>query len=289
MILPILFALSGGALCDATPQRLAPDVISTSEAHEGLDWIAEDHRHLLFTRAAADFSGAEMYQAHKAEDDWVVTRVSVSTGPYDAGMTPSPGGGEALFTSTRAGDGAAEGDWNVWRVDASLSETGWQFGEPSPMPAPVNSEKSDCCAVYGRDDEVFFSSDRAGSWNLYRATPARDGYEVALLDGSLNTEDGAWPSAYFAEADALLISSIRKSGAGGDDIYLARREPGGWSAAEILGNGVNLSGYEDGGRLFWGRFYWSSRISVADAKAAGEPGASDIFFMPASCVDALNR
>jgi hypothetical protein len=47
----------------------------------------------------------------------------------------------------------------------------------------------------------------------------------------------------------LLFSSIRKSGYGGDDIYVAFREGASWTPARALPPPVNTAAYEDGARV----------------------------------------
>ncbi|WDI30608.1 hypothetical protein PUV54_11645 [Hyphococcus flavus] len=278
-LIVIAAALSGACL---QANLFLPNMISTDGAHEGLDWISEEGDALIFTRVAPDFSVSSVYSAVVEGDEWAIEKTSFSTGPYDAGVAFSADHESALFTSTRQSDVTPEGNWNIWRVSAALEGHAWRFGEAEYLSEPINSDKNDCCAVFGRNGEIFFSSDRDGQWNLYRATIDGNGYVVEKMKGRINTTDGAWPSAYIGETDTLLFSSIRKSGAGGDDIYVSTRRDGEWSDARILGEPVNKSGYEDGARLFHGEFYWSSRPARASAQDAQVN--SGIYHLPAACV-----
>ena len=285
MAATIISILLATACVGETPIKFEPGIISTANAHEGLDWISENGRHLLFTRVTPDFSSARLMQAMNVDGHWSIEQIAISTGPYDAGLAISPDATEAVFTSTRAGEGIDEGDWNIWRAAVSKTSEVWEVGVPSALPAPVNSAKSDCCAVYGKDGEVFFSSDRDGSWKLYRATRDAGNYLVEPLAGQVNTKDGAWPSAYLPDEDVLIFSSIRKSGMGGDDIYYSHRQNDAWSPARLLAEPVNKDGFQDGARVFKGEFYWSSRPKRDTEAPTGELQVSDIFFMPSACVD----
>ncbi len=275
-----MMELAPSALCEP-PETFVPGEISSDGFHEGLDWISGTGDKVIFTRVAPDFSTSEIYFAAKKAAGWRSEKLPFSNGGYDAGVVFSKDMKRLILTSTRESDVAPEGNWNIWSVSVSTEGAGWRFGEAAFLNAPVNTDKNECCAVFGKGGEIFFSSDRNGPWSLYRALPAANGYIVEKLEGRINTDDGAWPSAYIEESDTLLFSSIRKSGAGGDDIYASTRVDGRWTEARMLGGPVNKSGYEDGARVFDGTFYWSSRPVQRAAEDPMIP--SDIFYMSAVC------
>ncbi|WP_375203536.1 hypothetical protein [Hyphococcus sp.] len=242
----------------------------------------------FFTRATPDFLSSLIYKARNVDGVRKIELASFSTGPYDAVLTIDLHNNVALFTSTREGEGFDGANWNIWRADITDSE-GATFGDPSLLPAPVNTIHSECCTVAGEGDSFFFSSDRAGSWDIYEATTNDDGgYEVSMLEGALNTKESTWPSADLAEESILLFSSIRKAGAGGDDIYYSILDAGMWSAGKMLGEPINKAGFEDGARVFNGSFFWSRRPKQARSPAEGELNVSNIFSIPMACAN-VNR
>ncbi len=262
-----------------------PDIISSPLAHEGLDWVSDDQTIVLFTRATSTFSSSSLMQARKIDDEWTVEPLPISASDFDAGIAISPTMASALFTSTRLDDDGEAGNWNLWQMDATFDGKTWAFGEPTMMPAPVNSSESECCVVYGENEEFYFSSDRAGSWDIYHAEPRPDGYHVAKLSGEINTADGAWPSAYQPSSKQLLFSSIRETGAGGDDIYISTLNSGDWAPGRPLGRGINQSGYEDSARIFGQTLYWSSRPKTPEKTR--DLNVSNIYTMPTTCIDGL--
>ncbi|MBI4752429.1 MAG: PD40 domain-containing protein [Acidobacteria bacterium] len=59
------------------------------------------------------------------------------------------------------------------------------------------------------------------------------------------TKFDEWPSYVDPRERFILLSSTRPGGFGGDDLYVAVRENGHWSAAQNLGPLVNSFGFED--------------------------------------------
>lgn len=278
--------LTASAVCELTDENIfLPNIVSTKSAHENIDWVSKNGAQIFFTRAAPDFSQSRLMQVRKVNGRWFVEPLPMLAGGYDASLAMAPDLMSILFTSTRAGENIAEGDWNIWHADASYKNEKWVFGDASPMPSPVNTTSNECCTVNDESGGFYFSSDRAGSWDIYHARLIDGGYEVALLPGAANTDYDEWPNAYIAEMSILLFSSIRPSGAGGDDIYVSTKRDGKWASGQILDPRINKSGYEDSARIFHGQFFWSSR--PASAASPVDLNVSNIYTMPTACIDEL--
>lgn len=274
------------AVCELTDENIfLPNIVSTKSAHENIDWVSKNGAQIFFTRAAPDFSQSRLMQVRKVNDQWVVEPLSMLAGGYDASLAMAPDLMSILFTSTRAGKDILEGDWNIWHADALYKNEEWAFGDASPMPNPVNTTSNECCTVYDESGGFYFSSDRAGSWDIYHARLIDGGYEVALLPGAINTDYGEWPNAYIAETSILLFSSIRSSGLGGDDIYVSNKSGGQWTSGQILDARINKSGYEDSARIFRENFFWSSRPPSSTSPV--DLNVSNIYIMPTACIDEL--
>ncbi len=156
----------------------------------------------------------------------------------------SPGGDLAFFTSKRAPKvhGLSE-EWNIWKVSVNEND---DWGEPEVLEAPLNSEGLECCLTMNRKGLTFFSSNRAGSWDIYTAQ-FEDGQfkNIRLVEGLINSDEGEWPAFVNKAGDLLLLSSIRKSGIGGDDIYFSRKVGDSWSEPELMEGPINTTSYED--------------------------------------------
>ncbi len=282
----LFLLLASNHLCSVeSREEFLPGIVSTTDAHEGLDWVSADATVVLFTRALPDFSASTLNQAIRSNDDWIVEEVAIASEGFDAGVSVSRSGNHALFTSTRRTDNGKAGNWNIWQADAKFDGQRWRFGIPNLMPKPINSEHSECCVVFGDDGDFYFASDRRGSWDIFHAEPDGPGYQVSLLSGALNSDEDAWPSSYDTKLKRLLYSSIRDDGAGGDDIYVSVMEDGVWVSGELLGAGINRSGYEDSARVFGPSFYWSSRPK--NGENTEDLSVSNIYIMPTTCIDEL--
>lgn len=286
MIGALFILLAANSVCNyESDEEFLPAIISTPDAHEGLDWVSVDGNSVLFTRALPDFSISTIMHATKVDDDWIVENVPISSEGYDAGLSIAPSGVSALFTSTRrTGDGQV-GGWNIWQLDATFNGHKWNFGDPRLMPEPVNSAHSECCVVHGDDQDFYFASNRLGSWDIFHAEPDQDGFQVSFLSGGVNSDEDAWPSAIIANPKKLLYSSISATGVGGDDIYVAYMQGADWSPGKLLGAGINRLGYEDSARVFGSAFFWSSRPKSGEN--TGDLSVSNIYTMPTTCIDEL--
>jgi hypothetical protein len=221
---------------------------------------------LLLTREAADFSRGELVAVAYPPRAGEAPR-ALALGGDAKGATRRDGGAELIFTSSRpTGLPLLPDDWNLW--SARRDGDTWTV---APLPFPVSSPFADCCAVAAPDGALLFASDRAGTWDLFRAEPAADGWRVARLPGRVNSEPpepgargyfGEWPSFVDPRGRFLLLSSIRPGGFGGDDLYVAcRADGGGWGEPRNLGAPINGPGYEDGAVVTpaGDALLWSSR------------------------------
>lgn len=234
-----------------------PGVISTGEGHESLNWLSDTHSSAIFTRATDDFSRSEVFVTRKRGATWNVERLGFSTSGYETGASFAPELTSLLFTSTRPVANEGEENWNIWSVDVEKETL--SFGTPKPLPPPVNTGTSECCAVFVSTEEFLFASDRNGNWDIFVAVTDGDEYNVMPLQGKVNSEFGEWPSHVSPGGDLLLFSSIRPTGMGGDDVYVSRKLGSAWGKPAILPSPVNSAEYEDNALIHDGVLYWSSR------------------------------
>ena len=214
-----------------------------------------DARNVWLTRSSGDFAATNV---------WNGTGRASFSADLESGASLSRDRSSVLFTSRRTAPTFSD-RWNIWIARGAHVE---------PLPHPVNSDHAECCAVYGPADEIYFSSTRGGSWDIYLARPNDAGFDVTRLGSEVNSgeagppdesgRNGEWPSFVDPEGRFLLFSSIRPGGIGGDDIYVSFRTSSGWTAAANLGPDVNTPGYEDCATvtLDGQHLIWSSRSTA---------------------------
>lgn len=251
--------------------------LCTPDHHEAPNGFTADGKTFFFTRTRQDFKASTVLEAAWQSGAWGEAKpLPFSGSSHDAGVSPSPDGRRLFFTSKRPAEGLPD-EWNIWTVERS--ESG-QWGTPVPLEAPINGPRFECCFV-ARADVVYFSSNRDGAWEIFRAKRVSDRFtDLEKLPAEINgAKHGQWPSYADPQDRFLIFSSIRAGGLGGDDLYISFRREGGWTPARNLGPGVNTAGYEDNGILSpdGKLFLWSSRRT--------DKGISDIYEADASVLD----
>lgn len=173
----------------------------------------------------------------------------------------APGADDLTWLTGRGptGDDRSPDDWNLFLGRDDHFEA---------LPFPVNTPFSECCVATVDAANFLFSSDRAGTWDIYQATHSNDQWQVQRLGEPLSSEPradlpssqfGEWPS--FVTPKWLLFSSIRPGGIGGDDLYLACGNlADGFGSPILLPRPINSDGFEDSPsyRGAENRLYWSS-------------------------------
>ena len=228
---------------------VTPGVIST-DGGEAFPAISPDGTALYFAKHGPGWTDFSLYEAGRAEGGWGEPSRLPFSGEYnDRAPFPSLDGSALFFSSDRPlpGSESVASDFNLWV--ARKDEAG-EWSEPEPVP-DVNSEANDFHAAVTRDGVLYFSSDRPGGlgmYDLYRAVPEGEGYgQPENLGSQINTA-GEETDVYVDPEDTYLIvvATDREGGRGGDDLWLSRREEGGWSALENLHGPTNSDTYEYG-------------------------------------------
>lgn len=191
--------------------------------------------------------------------DWTVAEeVPNVDAPAVADGCPieSPGG-DQLFIASMRGPG---GDNDIWV--ATRGEDG-EFGVPSMLPAPVNTDADEFCPTPLRGNHLLFVSTRGGvdaygtaacgGGDLYltRRSPATGTWEEprnlgCAPDGPnmAGTEFG--PSRVEADDGTILFfSSGGAPGSNTQDIYMSRMQPDGTFGAPSAVAELNTSGWDD--------------------------------------------
>jgi TolB protein len=161
-----------------------------------------------------------------------------STEFSDVRLTISPDGRFALWFSRNRSGGP--GGYDIWMSRRVGGE--WSAAEP----VPFNSATRDFDPAFTADGRyVYFCSDRAGGHggdDLYRVAMKSQGFgTVENLGASVNTPRNEWAPMLSADGATLLFSSDGHPGAGGMDLFIARRKRSAFAPARPLPGTLNSS------------------------------------------------
>lgn len=264
----------------ARPVPFLPDRIRSPE-HESVA-LSPDGNELFLTRSRVDFGASRVLLLQREGNGWTPPLpLPFSDGTHrDAGASLSADGRRLYFTSGRpTGLPEAGDDWNVFVAERGAG--GWA-ATAAALPAPINSARSECCVVAATDGSLLFSSERDGSWDVFRARPVGAAWRIEKLPEGVNSSHMEWPAWISRDGSLLLFSSIRPGGQGGDDLYASRLGPGGFGPPANLGPPVNTSGYEDGPSLGA-----DGRTLIYSTRPPD--GTSDVYTVPWPLADAGGR
>lgn len=199
------------------------------------------------------------------EADWRVTGPAPFSGEHDDGDPFWDESTRTLwFTSDRPHPELPESGANVWRVRRARLDGEDAWGEPEPLPAPVNGPGAEYSPI-ARGDRLYFASYRDGGGDVYVAEPdpsgGDGGWRVEKLGEAINGPGGEW-NVWVSEDESLLLfeasgreTNVTPSG----DLYASLRagdeEGEHWLPAvpltEVNGPGSDLHGRIVGDHLVY--------------------------------------
>ena len=258
---------AGGA-CDPAKPFGAPVLLTSLQSanRDGNLRLLPDELTGFFWSARWDAGTAALYVTTRADNGSafgnvsLLNNVNTATAQYDPSVT---GDGLTLaFRSNRDG-GAGRDDL----YGASRATVGGDFSGVAPITA-VNSASNDVQPFLTPSGaEIYFSSDRTGDYDIYRATGSGGTYGAPAPVSEVNMT-GVVDQNPVVSADDLtiLFSSDRTGGVGSRDIWIATRSSTSamFAAASDLG-AVNTTGNDYPGWLSVDgcRLYLHSDISGA--------------------------
>jgi hypothetical protein len=160
------------------------------------------------------------------------------------------------FSSARPAPGSQAHVFRIWKVERAA---GGRWGEPSPLPAPINSEdRWNWGASVTADGTIYFTSDRdePGRPQIYKSQYANGAYQKPeKLGPEINSEFNDSDPYISSDESLLFFVSVGEGGppfrhrpdtlTGGGfpyargDIYFSRRVNGKWTKAQHVEHGVN--------------------------------------------------
>jgi hypothetical protein len=267
-----------------TPEIFAPGIVCT-EKNEGYLVFLEHGRLLVFDRWLPQTEESNPFLVMEMRDGrWTKPRPSNHTKSlFDPDLPIAPDEKTLFFSSNRSTDnlGESETGWDIWMTQ--WTDQGFSYSRR--LEAPVSSEKRDAWASLAQNGNLYFMSDRDGSygrWDIYKAEYEDGGYlKVQNIGQPVNSEVSDADPAIAPDESYLLFCSYRDGGFGASDLYITfRKQDGSWTTPQNMGAGINTPASEekpyvtpDGKYLFFSN----------DA-----PGNLEIYWVDATIIDHLN-
>jgi TolB protein len=184
---------------------------------------------------------APLYSVETEGDAELFASGVASTQYSEIRLTISPDGRTALwFSRDRPG---GPGGYDIWM--SRRSAAGWGAAEP----VPFNSSGRDFDPAFSSDGRfVYFCSDRPGGLggdDIYRVSFSADRFGATETLGlGVNSAGNEFAPMLSPDRTRLLFSSDRAGGAGGHDLYSARRAGALFDPATRLTGDINSEANE---------------------------------------------
>jgi Tol biopolymer transport system component len=236
------------------PKLFAEGVISTPGDESGGS-MSPDGRDFYFRKVAPytlDPSLTLMCVSHYRGGKWTKPEGLPFSGQYnDSPPMLSPDGNQLFFSTQRPLPGEEPSSNPVFHIwVAEKAENGW--GNPRPLPPPVNQETNSLDPSVTKDGTLYFSSfspARGGPPNIYRSRLVDGRYaDPQKLGDAINAKNYIQVMPYISPDEKILIfGSLGRpdqlfSGGfpyGRVDLYISLNRNGAWTPARLLGFGIN--------------------------------------------------
>lgn len=269
----VAHAMSFGAWSPAVNAESIPgtSVSLNTTALEGCAFVAQrDDILYVASNRAGGAGGLDIWYSRRAENGaWgdPVNFTAVNTSADEFCPTAHRNGRTFLFVSTRAG-GCGGADVYATRLHATR---GW--AAPRNLGCTVNSS-ADEAGPYLLEDELYFSSTRAGDGNIYMSAFDGETFAAPALVPGVNSAQNDFRPNLRRDGLEIFFDSNRPGGIGGLDLWSSTRAStsDAWSAPQNLGANVNSSANELRATLSWD----GTTLYFGSTRAGGE-GSQDIY------------
>ena len=240
-MVPIISILLAAAPFGDAPARvsdLAPGMLSKTKSFEFGFTMSPRHRDLFY---GVEFEGERVEIWRRRWDSTGLSKPERVL--YDARATYhdpvlSHDESRLYFTSNREG---SEGS-DLWYVERK----GRGFGSPVRLGPEINGPQDEYYTSLTTDGDLYFSSNRNGSFDIFVARRGKSGFEPAQpVSGGVNGATYEVDPFVAPDGSYLIFVSVRPGGFGRGDLYISRRlKDGTWSNATNLGDRVNSPDHE---------------------------------------------
>jgi Tol biopolymer transport system component len=239
----------------------AKGIISTENNSEFSVMFTPDGRKVYFSRRAPE-QKQKIYETEFKNGNWTEPIQSSFSTDRDEAPSITPNGELFFFGSERPiPNKPNEGnfDMNIWMM--KKSKDGWS--NPEPLPFPINDvqiegEKwpsSNNNFLFALDNETFYFT------TMVRESNAIKLYQTTFVNGEFSTpteitgifdNEQFWVYSAVVSPDGnyLVFNSYgAPGGAGGEDIFVSKRNGNAWSKAQPIGSKINSKDEESGPRF----------------------------------------
>jgi hypothetical protein len=267
-----------------TPDIFAPGIVCT-EKNEGYLVFLDHGRVFVFDRWLPQAEESNPYLVmEEREGKWSKPRASNHTlNPYDPDLPIILDEKTLFFALNRSTEGMGESKtgWDIWMT----RWTDLGFSNIRRLEEPVSSQKRDAWASLAENGNLYFMSNRDGSygrWDIYRAEYKEGQYvNVQNIGPPINSDVSEADPAVDPDESYLLFCSQRPGGFGKLDLYITfRKQDGTWSTPQNMGSGINTPYSDekpyvtrDGKYLFFSNdaagnleIYWVDAKIIGDLK-----------------------
>ena len=229
------------------------DGINT-ELDEYFPCLTADGETLIFTRNMLPPNmfgqrSEDFYISRKADGVWQTAKPleGVNTPLNEGAESVSPDGSWLVFTACNRDDDGSQGQCDLYW--SQLKNNGWT--KPVPFSKAINTPEWDAQPTIGADNKtLIFASNRPGTlgsldlWETVRQ-PGGKWSKVQNLGTGINTEGDEHTPFLHPDGQTLYFASNKLPGMGGNDVFVARRQPDGtWGNPQNLGYPINTKGEE---------------------------------------------
>lgn len=233
----------------AVAELFAPGVVSTGMFTRDVA-MTPDGRELYFTVVLGQFDTAAILVTKEGPDGkWSAPEVCpFASDPSYLTLEPciSPDGKRFFFASNRpVKAGGKKADFNIW----SMERKGDGWGEPAPLPAPVNSEAPEFFPSVTRWDTLYFTRENPdGSNTIYRSVWKDEHYQALdKLPPQVNCGKDRFNAFVAPDEGMVILGAVGLEGGQGGVEYVAvfRNGDDTWSGPVNLGPAVNTAGSQE--------------------------------------------
>jgi len=240
---PVVKPYFGQELPGETPVAFAPEKLDSLSIWVEATAFSPDGNWFFLSVGASDYSGSTLYYSKIENHAWTPFAPAPFAADFVYANEPvfSADGATLIFTGNRA-----IGTHDLWTVP--LTDSGW--GEPTALPAPINSNRNEYRCSYMTDGTIYFCSARAyGMLQIYRAYLDSTQTLVAeMLPAPINTHSYEGDPCIAPDGHFLVFYSCR--GGASSDLFVSFKDSTDqWQTPINLGPEFNTSSDEYGAHL----------------------------------------
>jgi hypothetical protein len=235
---------------DATPQVLAPDVLSTGDDESHASVFPDGHT-LYFLKNTPSFDFYTIVFSELRDGKWSRPRTAPFSGHYsDADIVFTADGRRAYFVSARPVHGKVRDDMEIWTIER---DAGGQWGEPRHV-EELSSPTDEWFPNLTADGTIYFGSDRpggVGGTDIWRARFVNGRFQPPENVGEPVNSKGDEIEPFVSADEQTLIIAARNRGdaVGAYDLYVSKRSSGRWETPRHPGPPINSTGWDFAPRL----------------------------------------